>query len=253
MAHSDDSERREGSGKKYMKMKELSALTGVNGPTIRYYINQGILPKPYKTHKNMSYYDESYAALINLIKKFQKEYFLPLEVIKNAIDELGHDKVPYMINELTQKLLQAKKISNVEPVKINKHAKSVSEKELMDVSKISKKDMDDLVKLGILIQDDNACFSAHDVKIAMLIAEIRDKLSDEKGFSIDFIGMHNDYVKDIVDKEFKYFVARILKGTMDANDADDLAFKCLEVLYRLLPILHKRYLAMKIKDSLYSV
>lgn len=108
---------------------------------------------PNKTHKNMAYYYESYAEMIMLIKKFQKEYFLPLEVIKNAIDELGHDKVPNMANELVEKLVQAKQLDWMEPAS--------------------------------------------------------------------------------VDKQFKYFLVRILNGSVNIHDANDLAFKGIEFLYRL--------------------
>ncbi|MBU1170104.1 MAG: MerR family transcriptional regulator [Proteobacteria bacterium] len=251
MANEKDNDKQGSNGSRQMKMKELSDITGVNGPTIRYYITQGILPKPYKTHKNMAYYEESYVELIAVIKKFQKEYFLPLDVIKNAIEELGHDKVPYMINELTEKLLQAKQLDWMEPAAVNKLVKPVSRKELMEITKISKKDLDATLKMGMIIQDENKCFNVQDVKIAMMISEIRENLSDEKGFSIDFVTMHNDFIKEIVDTQFKFFLARILKGELAINDANDLAFKCIEILYRLFPVVHKRYLNMKIKESLH--
>ncbi|MFA6010589.1 MAG: MerR family transcriptional regulator [Desulfobacteraceae bacterium] len=237
--------------KRQMKMKELSEITGVNGPTIRYYITQGLLPKPYKTHKNMAYYDESYAEMIMLIKKFQKEYFLPLEVIKNAIDELGHDKVPNMANELVEKLVQAKQLDWMEPASVNKLVRAMTREELLEVTKISEADLESSIKAGLIFEDENKCFNVQDVKIAMLISDVRSFLTDDKGFSIDFITMHNDMIKDAVDKQFKYFLVRILNGSVNIHDANDLAFKGIEFLYRLFPILHKRQLNMKIKDSLH--
>jgi DNA-binding transcriptional MerR regulator len=239
------------STKRQMKMKELSDITGVNGPTIRYYINQGLLPKPYKTHKNMAYYDESYVETIMLIRKFQKEYFLPLEVIKNAIDELGHDKAPYMANELIEKLVQAKQLDWMEPASVNKLVKAMTRDELIEVSKIDEEDLDAALKAGLLIDDETGCFNVQDVKIAMLIAEVREFLTDDKGFSFDFINMHFDMIKEAVDKQFKYFLVRILNGSVNIHDANELAFKGIEVLYRLFPIVHKRQLNMKIKDSLH--
>lgn len=237
--------------KRQMKMKELSDITGVNGPTIRYYITQGLLPKPYKTHKNMAYYDESYVETILLIKKFQKEYFLPLDVIKNAIEELGHEKVPYMANELVDKLVQAKQMDWMEPASVNKLVQAMARDELLDVSKISEDDLASAISAGLIFEDENKCFNVQDVKIAMLIAEVRGFLSEEKGFSFDFITLHNEMIKDAVEKQFKYFLVRILNGSVNIHEANELAFKGIEVLYRLFPIIHKRQLNMKIKDSLH--
>ena len=63
---------------KPLKMKELSELTEVSSGTIRYYIKQGLLPEPYKPHKNMAYYDHSYVEKIKLIKDLQENHYLPL-------------------------------------------------------------------------------------------------------------------------------------------------------------------------------
>lgn len=170
---------------------------------------------PNKTHKNMAYYDESYAEMIMLIKKFQKEYFLPLEVIKNAIDELGHDKVPNMANELVEKLVQAKQLDWMEPASVDKLVRAMTREELIDATKISEADLESSLKAGLVFEDENKCFNVQDVKIAMLISEVRSFLTDDKGFSIDFITMHNDMIKEAVDKQFKYFLVRILNGSVN--------------------------------------
>ncbi len=237
-------------GKQYIKMKELSEITGVKAPTIRYYITEGVLPKPYKPHKNMAYYDEKYIELVRLIKKFQKEYFLPLEVIKKAIEDLGHDKVPLMEAELTTKLLQAQQLDWMEPASVNKLVEPVNKKTLMAMSKITREDLEKSLKKGLIVKDKHGRFNVQDVKIATLIAKVREHLSDERGFSFEFITMHNDLIRDIVDKEFKYFFTRILNGNLTIPEANDLALNCIELFYNMFPILHKRYLNKKIRESL---
>lgn len=250
MVMSATSENAEPKEKKYMKMKELSEITGVKAPTIRYYISQGILPKPYKTHKNMAYYDERYIELIRLVKKFQKEHFLPLEIIKKAIEDLGHEKAPVMEKELTEKLFQAKEIGWMEPAAVNKLVKPVNKQKLMEISKITEKDLEKSLKCGILVRDGNGCFNVQDVKLAGLIAQIREHLSDERGFSFDFITIHYDLVREVVDKEFKFFFTRILNGELTVPVANELAVKSIELFYAMFPIIHKRYLNKKIKESL---
>ena len=68
-----------------MRMKQLSAESGVPKGTIQFYIREGLIPRPYKTHANMAYYNESHLNAIRLIKELQKKRFLPLSVIKQVV------------------------------------------------------------------------------------------------------------------------------------------------------------------------
>ena len=237
-------------GRRMIKMKDLSEATGVVKPTIRYYISQGLLPKPHKINKNMAYYDECCVGLLQIIKKFQKEYFLPLDVIKKAIDDIGFEKFPFMEEELTEILFEAKRMNWMEPDTVNMLVRPLTKNELLEMSKISPKDFQQCLKLGMIHQNEDKTFNVQDVKIAMLVAQLRDYLSDERGFFFDFIAAHNDLIGSIVDMEFKYFLSRILDGNVTIQDANDLSLKSLEVFHRLVPILHKRHLNKKIKESL---
>lgn len=72
--------------KNKLKIGELAKRAGVSVPTIRHYLKVGLIERPIKTGKTMAYYDESSVERIKLIKKLQRERFLPLEVIKRVID-----------------------------------------------------------------------------------------------------------------------------------------------------------------------
>ena len=69
-----------------LRIGQLAKKAGVSAPTIKYYVKEGLLPRPVKTSRNMAYYDESCVERINLIKRIQKEKFLPLDVIKRLIE-----------------------------------------------------------------------------------------------------------------------------------------------------------------------
>ena len=73
--------------RKPMKMSQLVQRAGVQKATVHFYINQGLLPKPQKTGRNMAYYEESYVERIRLIKELQLKWFLPLNVIRDAISQ----------------------------------------------------------------------------------------------------------------------------------------------------------------------
>ncbi|ABW65996.1 MerR family transcriptional regulator [Desulfosudis oleivorans] len=232
-----------------MKMKELSEATGVNSATIRYYINQGLLPQPHKTHKNMAYYDERYIALVNLVKKLQKEYFLPLDVIKQAIEEVGHERAPYMIQEIVEKLVQEKEGTWSEVAPPN-HEAGMTRAELVAASGLSTEDFDAAVEAGFLLKDGNDRFDRENIQVAMLLAQIRSHLTREKGFSTEFFIMHFKTLETLVNKELSLFMNNIQSGNLSIEEVNQYANRSFDLFHKISPILHKRLISKKIKDSL---
>jgi DNA-binding transcriptional MerR regulator len=77
--------------KHLLRIGELAHLTKVSTRTIRFYVEEGLLPKPVKTNRNMAYYDPECIPKIKAIKKAQTERFLPLVVIGQMLEKSGHD------------------------------------------------------------------------------------------------------------------------------------------------------------------
>ncbi len=242
--------KKDNKNEKLMKMKELSISTGVNSATIRYYINQEILPRPYKTHKNMAYYDESYIDLINLIKQLQKEYFLPLEVIKEKINEIGHKKAPYMVQEIIDKLIQEKQIPPLNSIKEPKQKKALNKEELLELTSLSEKDFHLALETGFIATNEQGLFDEENIEIAMLLADIRNHLSPDKGFTDDFFISHFQTLENLANKEIDVFLKNIGKDDLSLSDINSFAYKSFQLFYKLAPIIHKRLLNKKIKDSL---
>ncbi|MEN8244517.1 MAG: pyridoxal-phosphate dependent enzyme [Thermodesulfobacteriota bacterium] len=69
-----------------LKISQLARRAGVSIPTVKHYVREGLLPRPKKTSRNMAYYSEANINRIRLIKKLQKEKYLPLDVIKRLMD-----------------------------------------------------------------------------------------------------------------------------------------------------------------------
>jgi len=73
-------------------MSELARRSGVPAPTIKHYIREGLLPEPQvRTSKNMAYYDPRLVPRIRAIKEVQRTRFLPLSVIREALDASSLD------------------------------------------------------------------------------------------------------------------------------------------------------------------
>lgn len=70
-----------------VKMATLARRSGVPAATIKHYIREGLLPPPAKrTGRNMAFYDTALVERIQVIKRLQRDHFLPLRVIKEMIE-----------------------------------------------------------------------------------------------------------------------------------------------------------------------
>ncbi len=66
-------------------ISELSELTGVSPSSIRYYLNEGLLPSPLRKGKTKAYYNEEHIQKLKLIKNLQLKKQLSIKEIKNII------------------------------------------------------------------------------------------------------------------------------------------------------------------------
>lgn len=69
-----------------LRMRDLTALTGLDRQTIHFYIQAGLLPEGDKTGRNTALYDRGHVERIALIRRLQREKFLPLRAIRAVLD-----------------------------------------------------------------------------------------------------------------------------------------------------------------------
>jgi len=78
-----------------LMISELAEKSGVTVRTIRYYIQQGLLPQP-DTRGRYSIYDEDYLSRLELIQRL-KDAFLPLKEIKRRIENLTNEEIKRLL------------------------------------------------------------------------------------------------------------------------------------------------------------
>ena len=70
-----------------IRIGELARRSGVPIATVKYYLREGLIAPTRKSGRTMSWYDPALATRIRTIKELQQRQFLPLEVIREAIDK----------------------------------------------------------------------------------------------------------------------------------------------------------------------
>jgi len=68
-----------------LKIGEIAKRSGVRASTIRYYVGEGLLPKPEKANEKMAYYDEVCIDKLRAIQELKEKRYFPLYLIKNIL------------------------------------------------------------------------------------------------------------------------------------------------------------------------
>ncbi len=184
-----------------LRAGELAKLAGVSPPTIKHYVNEGLIPKPVKTGKTMAYYDEACVDRIKLIKKLQKEKFLPLDVIKRALDSGSAYEEEL---ELGQAILKShrhpKDTKHISEGRIEKHTG-------YPLNKIRLLEQQSIVLPTI--QEDGKYYDAIDCSIIEIMRR-REELGLPFDHSIETIKLYRDAIKDAVEGDINLFAQQIL-------------------------------------------
>ncbi len=72
-----------------MRISELSRRSGVPTTTIKFYIREALVPAGARSQRNQATYDEAHLERLDLIRALREVAHLPLEVVREVIDQLG--------------------------------------------------------------------------------------------------------------------------------------------------------------------
>jgi DNA-binding transcriptional MerR regulator len=196
------------SGRQVFKMAELVRRTGLKDKTIHFYINNGLLPKPLKTERNVAYYDESYVERIRQIKELQLKYFLPLGVIREILltnAEMSTAEMDLLRVGLSG-LLQLQALRRTyEPMTLD---------DLSAKTELPAGDILEMEKCGMIssvqAQDGRKVYQENDIKVVEAFAGIRKGgLTEELGFTVDQFRMQSDIINALAIEEVTDFVRKL--------------------------------------------
>lgn len=188
-----------------LKISELARRSGVSVGTIRFYIREGLLPRPtVKTSRNMAYYDESFVSRIRLVRRLQEERRLPLSMIRSIVSGGGdeHDAVPSLVE------LEAKAAAALEA---EERGEEISERELLERTGITREDLDELRALELITVRGGARtprYAPVDVAIVEAVARARALGLSRELFPTSDLGVYVRAIRGLVAEEVSLFARR---------------------------------------------
>lgn len=225
-----------------MKIGTLARLSGVPPATIQYYINQGILPKPRKTSRNMAYYDDTYVERIRAIKELQKKHYLPLKVIKRILQSEGDTASIRELREIFA--VKGRAFTDMTfPVRIPPSRRST----LIARTGISPADMRSLERLR-LIEAKDGIYGEDDILIVDAVTRLRSQgFTEDLGFSIRDLEFLRKNAEKIAGQEVRLFSKNLAERLFNAESAG-LAQAGIEAMNALFSILNRKFIKRIISD-----
>jgi DNA-binding transcriptional MerR regulator len=227
-------------GRELLKMSELAERSGVSPGTIRYYLREGLLgggEDVLRTSRNMAYYPPEYVERIALIRRLQEERFMPLRVIRSALQE-DPERVHALI-ELEDRILERALVSADDRVRVSRTA--VAER-----YGVPRNVLERLAEIGVLTPNKRG-YDSDDVKIIEAIASFRAGGYEEAlGFTVYDTLRYREALEPLVQEEVRSLLER-LAGEVEVERAMEIVAAGVEPLRELLGAMHSKLLLAELR------
>ena len=222
-------------------MSELSERTGVSAGTIRYYLREGLLGEGadiVRTSRNMAYYPLDYVERVKLIKRLQRQRYMPLRVIKDALEE-DPDRVSALIeieDRILERVLQGEETSG-----------RVHVREAVERYQLPRNALERLAEIGVLTPT-RAGYDEDDVKIIEAIASFRAGGYEEAlGFTVYETLRYREALEPLVVEEVSLLMERLAGGDVEIDRALRMVEAGAEPLRALIGALHSKLLRAELR------
>jgi DNA-binding transcriptional MerR regulator len=224
-----------------LKMSELSERSGVSPGTIRYYLREGLLGEGadvVRTSRNMAYYPPEYVERIALIKRLQGERFMPLRVIRDAL-ERDPERVRALM-ELEDRILDHALES------AEQHSR-VSRKLVAERYGMPRNVLDRLADIGVLTPNQRG-YDRDDVNIIEAIANFRAGGYEEAlGFTVYDTLRYREALEPLVQEEVVSLLGK-LAGEVEVERAMEIVAAGVEPLRELIGAMHSKLLLAALRQ-----
>lgn len=209
-------------------------LTGASREAVRFYVNAGLLPKPYRTARNMAWYSAKHVEIIKLIRALQEEQFLPLKAIKALFeDDKNFEFTPRqrsIFSSMREEMLSRSRRTLPGPAS---HA-------LADALGLSNADFEQLKNVGAIRADADR-LSADEEEIVRQFAALRHSgMTASRGFSARHLEIVEAAAELLFTRELRLF-QELLVDLRD-DEIPVLMARVIPAVNRIFAVYHERRL-----------
>ena len=189
------------------RMRDLCELTGLERQAIHFYMKEGLVPEGKKTGRNTAVYGAEHLSRIRLIKKLQREQFLPLRAIAAVLDGKGGDFSP------EQEALLVEVKSKLGPAFEAAPPEATSMARLCEKHGLERRDLEEMIELGIVTvtrSREGISLSSDDAALIELFGELKSAgFTRDVGFTARDLALYAAAVDQLFDEERKLLLERL--------------------------------------------
>lgn len=143
-----------------LKIGEIAKRSGIRPSTIRYYVGEGLLPRPEKANEKMAYYDEICIDRLRAIQELKEKRYFPLYLIKNILRRMDEGL----------SLPEAEMVENAVFGSASLVGRGLVDRQtFLEITGMTDKELKQAEKLGILIPfttgGDKSLYNEDDVRV----------------------------------------------------------------------------------------
>jgi DNA-binding transcriptional MerR regulator len=230
-----------------IRISELARRSEVPAPTIKHYLREGLLPtSSHKTSRNMAYYDARLADRVRVIKRLQRECFLPLDHIADVLEPAPSAKIRDDLDAAQRRQLGALSPAikaGAQEARRRRGAGNTrrTRRDVLKQLQISEDDLALLERLELLgARGPDAIYAGSDLELLEVIDETRRKgLGDL--FPMDILEPYANQIRELVRFELDLFRRRVLAGArLPALPLDEIAQSATALGERLVMAMRQR-------------
>ena len=205
-----------------LKMKHLMEETGESKSTILFYVKEGLLPEPQKPKPNLHLYDESCINIIKFIKYLQNQFSYSIAQIQGIFKE----KKFTFSDDFSMMLRSLELMSG------SSDGKWYSDKEFLELSALSKSELDSHLKKGLLFRQEQG-FTNQELKLVEVF-----KRADRLGLDSKLFSAYIKSAKELARIEYELGSSMLEQDKSLNNEHYELLFDSILTLKPYLFNMH---------------
>jgi DNA-binding transcriptional MerR regulator len=220
-----------------LKISELADASGVSAGTVKHYLREGLLgDEVVRTSRNMAWYPPELVERIRLIKRLQEERFMPLRLIREALED-DPARLRALV-ETEDRIIEAAAATAERP--------RLPREEVLARYELPANVLDRLGEIGVLTPTEEG-YDPDDLKIVEAIVRFRAGGYDEAiGFTVYDTLRYRDALVPLVQEEVRTLLER-LAGEVPAEQAVEIVRSGREPLRDLVGAMHSKLLLAELE------
>jgi DNA-binding transcriptional MerR regulator len=208
-----------------MRMRDLEKASGVSRETIRFYIREGLLPEPDRTHRNSATYSDDHLARLLTIRRLRDERFLPLSVIRSLFDG---DQTGWLEPEMLPE------IDHLLRARLDSEGEWISATAFFAENGGDPDHLADTITSGVITPNTDGLISPRDQRILRLLLDAaKIGFTRERGYMDSGIGRLAAMMHSVAELEVKDFFTYVAPHVGEL-EAADMAERGIGILNQLM-------------------